>query len=49
MTNNELALSIESTWNLINKTAPNCERHKLLLEHFKALLVEQSQRAKESK
>jgi hypothetical protein len=48
MTNNDLAIIIESTWHLINKTAPDSERYQPLVAQFKALLNEQLRRAKES-
>lgn len=49
MTHNDLALIIESTWHLINKTARDSERYQPLIQQFKALLQEQLLRAKESK
>jgi hypothetical protein len=48
MANNDLAIIIESTWHLINKTAPNSESYRPLAAQFKELLLEQLRRAKES-
>jgi hypothetical protein len=48
MTNNDLALIIESTNHLLTKTARDSDRYQPLLEQFKALLNEQLRRVKES-
>jgi hypothetical protein len=49
MTNNDLALIIESTSSLLAKTARDSDRYQPLLEQFKELLLEQLRRTKESK
>jgi hypothetical protein len=49
MTNNDLALIIESTNHSLAKIPRDSERYQPLLEHYKALLLEQLRRAKESK
>jgi hypothetical protein len=49
MTNNDLALIIESANHLLAKIPRDSERYQPLLEHYKALLLEQLRRAKESK
>jgi hypothetical protein len=49
MTNNDLALIIESTNNLLAKIPRDSDRYLPLLEQYKALLLEQLRRAKETK
>jgi hypothetical protein len=49
MTHNDLALIIESTNNLLAKIPRDSARYQPLLEHYKALLLEQQRRAKETK